>query len=85
MTSKILTIYKKTTPLDKTFLQIFQFCIKDFPVTSISEDFPPSLFVLLKKDVSSNTQIIMGKFGAYTYSDYSKTYLTLKRRSFQYV
>lgn len=46
-----------------------QFCIKYFPVTSIFQDFFPLFFFfdLLKKEVSSNIQIIMEKLGAYTY------------------
>lgn len=43
--SKIFTIYKKTTPLHRLFLQISQFYIKDFPLTSISEDFFPLCLV----------------------------------------
>lgn len=46
---KILIIYKQTTSPDRLLLQIPPFCIRDFPVTSISEDFFPPFLSCYKR------------------------------------
>lgn len=46
---KILIIYKQTTSPDRLLLQISPFCIRDFPVTSISEDFFPPFLSCYKR------------------------------------